>query len=106
MNIIGIDAGSVSVKAVLLDSAGGVLHRQYKNHRGHPLPVALDILKALAGHDDCLLAITGSAGKLIAEIVGIKPLNEIVAQAYATKKLHPHRPNSWKSPSSLRRPAG
>ena len=90
MNIIGLDAGSVSVKVVLLDASGGVLQRQYKNHRGHPLPVALEILKALAGGDDCALAITGSAGKLIAEIVGIEPLNEIVAQAYSTRKLHPH----------------
>jgi predicted CoA-substrate-specific enzyme activase len=90
MNIIGLDAGSVSVKVVVLGASGRVLHRQYKNHRGHPLPVALDILKMLTGRDDCLLAITGSAGKLIAEILGVKPLNEIVAQAYATKKLHPH----------------
>jgi predicted CoA-substrate-specific enzyme activase len=90
MNIIGLDAGSVSVKAVVLDAAGSVLHRQYRNHRGHPLPVALEILKSLAGRGDCVLAITGSAGKLIADILGIRSLNEIVAQAYATRKLHPH----------------
>jgi predicted CoA-substrate-specific enzyme activase len=90
MNIIGLDAGSVSVKAVLLDASGGVLQRQYIKHKGHPLPVALEILKALAGCGNCALAITGSAGRLIAEIFGISPLNEIVAQAYATRRLHPH----------------
>jgi predicted CoA-substrate-specific enzyme activase len=89
MHIIGLDAGSVSVKGVVLDEAGGVLQRQYRNHRGLPLPVALEILKALAGHGDCLLAITGSAGKLLGEILGVEPLNEIAAQAYAARKLHP-----------------
>jgi predicted CoA-substrate-specific enzyme activase len=90
MNIIGLDAGSVSVKAVVLGATGEVLQRHYKNHRGHPLPVALEILRTAAGRGDCVLAITGSAGKLIAEILGVEPLNEIVAQAYAARKLHPH----------------
>ena len=90
MNIVGLDAGSVSIKVVVLDASGGVLRRHYKKHRGHPLLVALEILKALAGGDDCCLAITGSAGKLIAKILGSEPLNEIVAQAYATKKMYPN----------------
>jgi predicted CoA-substrate-specific enzyme activase len=90
LHIIGLDAGSVSVKGVVLDERGEVLQRQYRKHRGHPLPVAFEILKTLASHDDCLLAITGSAGKLIGGILGIEPFNEIAAQAYAAKKLHPH----------------
>jgi predicted CoA-substrate-specific enzyme activase len=90
MNIIGLDAGSVSVKGVVLDEAGKVLQRQYRSHRGNPLLVALEMLKALSEHGDCLLAITGSAGKLLAGILGIEPLNEIAAQAYAARKLYPH----------------
>ena len=90
MYIIGLDAGSVSVKGVVLDERGEVLGRQYRKHRGHPLPVALEILKALAGYGDCLLAITGSGGKLLGGILGIEPLNEIAAQACAARKLYPH----------------
>ncbi len=89
MKIIGLDAGSVSIKVVVLDASGGVQQRYYKKHRGHPLPAALEILKALAGGDDCCLAITGSTGKLLAKILGCEPLNEIVAQAYATRKIFP-----------------
>ncbi|PIV41467.1 MAG: hypothetical protein COS28_05105, partial [Nitrospirae bacterium CG02_land_8_20_14_3_00_44_33] len=36
------------------------------------------------------LSITGSAGRLIASVLGIEPVNELVAQAYATRKLSPH----------------
>ena len=90
MNIIGLDAGSVSVKGVVLNAPGKVLQRQYRIHRGHPLLVALEILRALSEHGDCLLSITGSTGKLLAEILGIEPLNEIAAQAYASGKLYPH----------------
>src|SRR4030067_871211 len=36
------------------------------------------------------LSITGSAGRLIASVLGIEPVNELVAQAYATGKLSPH----------------
>ncbi len=90
MNIIGIDAGSVSVKGVVLDASGEVLQRHYKKHKGYPLPIAIEILKAAAGTGDCAIAITGAAGKLIAAILGIEPLNEIIAQAFATQRIHPH----------------
>ena len=90
MNIIGLDAGSVSVKGVVLNAAGKVLQRQYRIHRGRPLLVVLEMLKALSEIGDCLLSITGSTGKLLAGILKIEPLNEIAAQAYASGKLHPH----------------
>jgi predicted CoA-substrate-specific enzyme activase len=91
MKIIGLDAGSVSVKAVVFDAAGAVQQRYYRKHRGHPLPVAVDILKEAVGKgEDCAMAVTGSAGKLIAQILGVEPVNEIVAQSYATRKLYPH----------------
>ncbi len=90
MKVIGLDAGSVSVKVVVLDAAGAVLNRFYRKHRGHPVQMALEILKSLGNSEDCSLAVTGSAGKLIAGILGIEPMNEISAQAYAMRKLHPH----------------
>jgi predicted CoA-substrate-specific enzyme activase len=90
MKIIGLDAGSVSVKSVVLDESGGILNRQYKKHKGRPLHVAVEILRSLEVGGDCAIAITGSAGKLIAQRLGIEPINEIAAQAYATRKLYPH----------------
>src|SRR5512143_4235104 len=90
MKIAGLDAGSVSVKFVVLDGDGNVLQKHYRKHRGHPVRVALEILKESGAASDCSLAVTGSAGKLIAGILGIGSVNEIVAQAHAVRKLHPH----------------
>jgi predicted CoA-substrate-specific enzyme activase len=90
MRHIGLDAGSISVKLVVLDEGGETLHSAYVVHRGHPLETAIRMLSEVQGGDECSIAVTGTSGKLIASILGIEPVNEIVAQAYATQKLHPH----------------
>jgi predicted CoA-substrate-specific enzyme activase len=99
MKFIGLDAGSVSVKLVVLDAGGNRLYSHYTRHKGHPLTTALNLLKEIIdakirGSDassprDFSLAITGSAGRLIASILGIETVNEIVAQAYSSRKLFP-----------------
>jgi predicted CoA-substrate-specific enzyme activase len=103
MYFIGLDAGSVSVKLVVMNKHGGKLYGHYERHKGHPLPVALKLLKDVPSiktifgnrlrpdaEHNFSLSITGSAGRLIASILGIEPVNEIVAQAYSTHKLFPH----------------
>jgi predicted CoA-substrate-specific enzyme activase len=110
MRFIGLDAGSVSVKLVVLDEKGTIVRSAYRRHRGQPLAVALEILKELllgAGSAECLrpspapshlpppasrffLSLTGSAGRLLGEILGIEPVNEVVAYAYANRRLYPH----------------
>jgi len=91
MHYIGLDAGSVTVKAVVLDSSGSKLEGHYVRHYGHPLKVALDLLRdVVSRHPESSLSITGSAGKIIATILGIKPMNEIASQSYSIKKLYPH----------------
>ncbi len=89
MNIIGMDAGSISVKVVVLDAAGNAVFKQYRKHKGHPLRAALDLLREACADGECGIAVTGSAGKLIARALGAEPLNELVAQSHAAKKLHP-----------------
>jgi hypothetical protein len=44
MKFIGLDAGSVSVKLVVLDEHGTRLYSHYERHKGHPLAVALALL--------------------------------------------------------------
>jgi len=97
MEHIGIDAGSVSVKLVLLDNNGSLLKSVYRRHRGQPLPVALELLKSLCGAYGgsadgraYSLSLTGSAGRLIGRIMSIEPVNEVVAFTYATRRLYPH----------------
>ncbi len=95
MNFIGLDAGSVSVKLVVLDENGNKLYSRYERHKGHPLRIALKLLREVPRSvtpslHHSSLSITGSAGRLIASILNIEPVNEIVAQAYSTHKLFPH----------------
>jgi predicted CoA-substrate-specific enzyme activase len=90
MHFIGLDAGSVTVKAVVIDEGGSKLEGHYVRHYGHPLKVALSLLRDIAGrYPKSSLSITGSAGKIIGSILDIKPINEIVSQAYSIKKLYP-----------------
>src|SRR4030043_1191742 len=103
MRFIGLDAGSVSVKLVVFDEKENKLYSHYERHKGHPVSVAIKLLKAVTSKESqvtnndsplvtyrCSFSIPGSAGRLIASILGIKPVNEIVAQAYSTHKLLPH----------------
>lgn len=88
MKFIGLDAGSVSIKIVLVDKDGSILEEVYERHKGHPLSKAYELLKPYAGIG-ALLSVTGSAGKLISEIIGAVHINEIVAQSYSTLRLEP-----------------
>jgi len=85
--IIGLDAGSVSVKYAVLDSEGTVLETKYVRHKGNPLRVAYDLLKETPSGS--YLSLTGSAGKIIARALGIKHSNEVVSLSYSTRKLYP-----------------
>jgi predicted CoA-substrate-specific enzyme activase len=94
---IGLDAGSVSIKLVILDEKGNRLYSHYERHKGHPVSVALEVLKNVRNKTtdselitDWSLSVTGSAGKLIASVLRIEPVNEIVAQAYSAQKLFSH----------------
>jgi predicted CoA-substrate-specific enzyme activase len=94
MRFLGLDAGSVSVKLVALSETGEKLRAEYVKHRGHPLKTALALLEGEPHRpingEDTVLSITGSAGRLIANILGLVPLNEVVAQAFAARTLYPH----------------
>ena len=91
MHFIGLDAGSVTVKLVVLDERANKLEGHYIRHYGHPLTAALNVLKDAKGRfPDSSLSVTGSAGKFISSALGIDHTNEIVSQAYSIKKLLPH----------------
>ncbi|MEW6068368.1 MAG: acyl-CoA dehydratase activase [Nitrospirota bacterium] len=89
MKFIGLDAGSVSVKIVVLDEKGKSLYSHYERHKGHPLAIAFKLLASYPESKNLSLSVTGSAGRLIASTMGLEPVNEIVAQAYSTHILFP-----------------
>ena len=90
MHFIGLDAGSVAVKLVILDENGSVIERHYVRHYGHAVRAALELLKGIKEKfPETSLSVTGSAGKSIASTFKIRPINEIVAQSYSVKKMFP-----------------
>jgi predicted CoA-substrate-specific enzyme activase len=90
MYFIGLDAGSVAVKIVVLDENGSLIDSRYARHFGHPVKVSINLLKGIKEiYPESELSVTGSAGKAIAGALGIKSINEIVSQSYSIKKLFP-----------------
>lgn len=86
---LGIDAGSVSVKAALVEPDGSVLQWRYIRHHGRPLAVLHEILLSIGDKADTV-SVTGAAGKLLGSVFAAEPVNELVAQAAATLRLFPH----------------
>jgi len=90
---LGIDLGSVSVKAAVIDAAGAVIEHHYVRHRGQPVAATrellADILTRVPAEHIRLVAVTGTGGKLLAELLDARCINEVVAQAAAAEALHP-----------------
>lgn len=91
---IGLDIGSVSVKAVLLNGAKEVLEDHYVRSHGQPIESLMLVLKDMINRtpvDDIGgVAVTGTGGKLLAEILSISFINEIVSQSEATGYYYPN----------------
>jgi activator of 2-hydroxyglutaryl-CoA dehydratase/predicted nucleotide-binding protein (sugar kinase/HSP70/actin superfamily) len=93
---IGIDVGSTTVKAVLVDTSDdGILWSDYQRHEGRQLVKVLELLRAVeaihpevAGPDTRIFA-TGSGAAALETCVGAKFVQEVNAVALAVERLHP-----------------
>jgi len=90
---LGIDVGSVSVNTVILDSNRMVVEEHYSRTKGQPLrtvkTVLEDIVERIPVERFRAISLTGTGGKLLAELLGGKFVNEIIAQAKAVSVLYP-----------------
>ncbi len=90
---IGIDIGSTTVKAVVMDKdSKEVLFARYKRHHAEQKNTALSLLKEIARefeNDLYRIAVCGSGGKIIAEHMGAYYIQEVVANAAAVRALYP-----------------
>ena len=93
MLYIGIDIGSVSLKAVATTRDLRILKTIYRRMHGQPAETALAVLEELLAEipaaDIAGIALTGSGSSLIAELFGCFQVNEIIAQSSATARLNP-----------------
>jgi len=93
MCFIGLDIGSVSVKAVLTKAGGTIDEAHYRRHFGQPVETTLRVLSEILARTPpqqvAGLAATGSGGALIAQLLGCFFVNELIAQGMATGRMHP-----------------
>ena len=92
---LGIDIGSTSTKAVIVDKDGTVLAKHYLMTAGQPVPAVKELFSRLLekGAEQVKVAgvgITGSGRYLVGSLVGADLIkNEITAQTRAAAELEP-----------------
>jgi predicted CoA-substrate-specific enzyme activase len=91
--VIGLDLGSVSLNSAVLSEDGEILEERYTRTRGLPSETALSVLEGLLGRYPAAsikaVGITGSGGKVLADLLDGYFVNEIISQAKAMEKFHP-----------------
>jgi len=90
---LGLDLGSISLNTVIIDRQENILENHYDYCHGQPFLVLrkrlTDVLTRYDPEQFSLVALTGSGGKLAAELIGGKFVNEIIAQSKSVSKLYP-----------------
>jgi predicted CoA-substrate-specific enzyme activase len=93
MKIVGMDVGSTTVKAVLVDN-DRIAWQDYQRHHTRQAEKVLEFLARMEsecglepGRDVVLF--TGSGSGLVAPLVGGKSIQEVVAVAASVEKFHP-----------------
>jgi predicted CoA-substrate-specific enzyme activase len=93
--LVGLDVGSTTVKAVVVDAASDqVLWQDYQRHETKQPEKTLEFLKRMEGdvginHHNTRMFVTGSGGGAIADQIGAKFVQEVTAVSLAVEKLHP-----------------
>lgn len=93
MKIVGMDVGSTTVKAVLVED-DAVVWRDYQRHDTRQAEKVCEFLSSMEeraglrpGHD--LIFVTGSGAGRMAPLIGARLIQEMVAVAAAVERLHP-----------------
>src|SRR5246127_2205001 len=93
--LVGLDIGSTTVKAVIVDAVSDqVLWQDYQRHETKQPEKSLEFLKRMEAEvginrRNTRMFVTGSGGGGIAEQVGAKFVQEVTAVSLAVEKLHP-----------------
>ena len=89
---IGIDAGSTTLKIVVLDAQGNILYKSYERHMSKVRSMAyerINALKHILTGNEISIAITGSAGMGISKSTGLDFIQEVFATSSAVKQYYP-----------------
>jgi predicted CoA-substrate-specific enzyme activase len=93
--MVGLDVGSTTVKAVVVDAATDeILWQDYQRHETKQPEKTLEFLKRMEAEvginkHNTRIFMTGSGGGGLADAIGAKFVQEVTAVALAVEKLHP-----------------
>ena len=93
--LVGLDVGSTTVKAIVVDAANDqILWQDYQRHETKQPEKTLEFLKRMEAdtgmnRHNARIFLTGSGGGGIAEQIGAKFVQEVTAVSLAVEKLHP-----------------
>src|ERR1700761_4281233 len=93
--MVGLDVGSTTVKAVVVDAAtDAMLWQDYQRHETRQPEKVLEFLQRMEkesgiSQQNTRVFVTGSGGGPVAEMIGAKFVQEVHAVALAVEKLHP-----------------
>src|SRR5271167_4913587 len=93
--LVGLDVGSTTVKAVVVDAVSDqVLWQDYQRHESTQPEKTLEILKRMEAEaginsHNTRMFMTGSGGGPICDQIGAKFVQEVAAVSLAVEKLHP-----------------
>ncbi|MBR6880493.1 MAG: 2-hydroxyacyl-CoA dehydratase [Clostridiales bacterium] len=88
---LGLDIGSTTIKVVLLDN-GEVVYSEYRRHHSDIsglLNQLFDEVNSKFPGIEVSVTITGSGGLSVANWLGLKFIQEVMAETQAIKKYHP-----------------
>lgn len=88
----GIDAGSKTIKVIIVDEDGEVLTSVYRRHLSNIRETLTDVIHNLAWRYGDLpgkAAVTGSAGIALAEMLELPFVQEVVSTTRAVEQLYP-----------------
>jgi predicted CoA-substrate-specific enzyme activase len=90
---IGIDVGSTTVKAVVIQpDTKEILFSRYQRHNAYQSELVRTFLKEIVSqfpHEQYRIALCGSGGKAIAELIHAPYIQEVVANSIAVRNFYP-----------------
>jgi predicted CoA-substrate-specific enzyme activase len=94
--MIGLDVGSTTVKAVVVDAATDeIVWRDYQRHDTKQPEKTLEFLQRIESEipdfkaENCRIFVTGSGGSTVGRYLGAKFVQEVNAVSLAVEKLYP-----------------
>jgi len=94
---VGIDVGSTTVKAVVVEAqSDAIVWKDYRRHETRQIETLLEFLQRMENEagiqpDNCRMFMTGSGGSIMADIVGARYVQEVLAASLMVEK---HCPNA------------